>query len=252
MANGRTALNRLGEEFGYEDYLKTDILPGLSQQYNVNPQLLGQDVGRYYTAALSEQPGYEAIMRNISGQLSPETKRAIGQAAAERGVSIGSYGGGADATAMLRALGLSSQALTNQGIQQYLEAQRSVPGLSPSNLFISPTQQAQLGLQQQLQSQRLAFEESEAEKNRRLQETLARWGAESSQFQTGMQIAAQQSAAAAERAAQEAFNQQFLSQQANQAQLLSGYNPSAVSSYGTLSEPLAGVQVYDPYTGTYY
>jgi hypothetical protein len=117
---------------------------GQDQPYLFNPTGVASDIGQYYETALGAQPGYQAIQRNIAGVLSPEAKRVMGQAAAERGVGIGSYGGGNDATALLRALGLQSQELTNKGLEQYQQAYGNVPKLNPNELFVNPTSQAEL------------------------------------------------------------------------------------------------------------
>lgn len=115
--------------------------------YNVATAPIGADISNYYQAALSNDPRMAGINRNLSGQVAPDVKRQMAQAAAERGIGIGSYGAGNDQSAYLRALGLTSMGLTNQGIGQYSEAYNSVPKLSPSDLFVSSSTQA--GLEQQ-------------------------------------------------------------------------------------------------------
>jgi hypothetical protein len=120
--------------------------PGAGQDQFDPEQVAGQ-IGQYYGTALKDQPTFDPIMRNISGVLGPDVKRQIGQAAAERGVGIGSYGGGADASGFLRALGLTSQQLTNTGIDQYLRSRASVPQLRPESLFVSPTERQRMNLQ---------------------------------------------------------------------------------------------------------
>lgn len=123
-----------------------------------NPSTVGADVAAYYQNVLPELPIYEPIMQNISGEIAPDVRNMLAQQAAERGVAIGSYGGGADQSGLLRALGLTSMELTNKGIGQYGEAFRSVPAVTPGELFITPTAQAQMNLQQQLQANQLASE----------------------------------------------------------------------------------------------
>lgn len=148
-----------------------------------NPQTVGGNIGQYYQTALSAQPGYPAILRNISGVLSPEAKYAIGQGAAERGIGIGSYGGGNDATALLRALGLSSMALTDKGLQQYGAAYSAVPTLNPATQFLSPSDRAQLEAQARLQSERLAAEAAMQKERLASTEKVAGWGEQTRMYQ---------------------------------------------------------------------
>ena len=119
--------------------------PGAGQD-QFDPELVGGQIGQYYGTALQGQPTFEPILRNISGVVAPDVKRQIGQAAAERGVGIGSYGGANDASGFLRALGLTSQQLTNTGIDQYLRSYSAVPQLRPESLFVSPTDRQQMNL----------------------------------------------------------------------------------------------------------
>jgi hypothetical protein len=65
-------------------------------------------------------------------------------------VGIGSYGGGNDQTAMLRALGLTSMDLKDKGVSQYGDFYKSIPSLNPESLFVSPTEQAKMNLQREL------------------------------------------------------------------------------------------------------
>lgn len=119
--------------------------PGAGED-QFDPEIVGGELGQYYGTVLQNQPTFEPIMRNISGVVAPDVKRQIGQAAAERGVGIGSYGGANDASGFLRALGLTSQQLTNTGIEQYRQAFATVPQLRPESLFVSPTDRQQMNL----------------------------------------------------------------------------------------------------------
>lgn len=120
--------------------------PGNPEVFAFDPDVVGGGVAQFYGTALGAQPTFDPIMRNISGVLAPDVKRGIAQAAAERGIGIGSYGGANDASAMLRALGLTSQALTNTGVEQYRQAYATVPQLDPESLFITPTDLQQMNL----------------------------------------------------------------------------------------------------------
>ena len=138
--------------------LRAIAAPSGVATYN-NPSGIGSSIGSYYSGALANDPRLPAINRNISGQIAPDVRNMLAQSAAERGIGIGSYGGGNDQSSLLRALGLTSMDLTNKGVGQYGEAYSQVPALNPTSLFINPTDQAQMALNQQLQSQRIASEQ---------------------------------------------------------------------------------------------
>lgn len=117
---------------------------------DINTAMVGDKIGQYYTGALANDPRMPLIRRNQAGQLDPGIMRGIEQAAAERGVGIGSYGSANASTNLLRTLGLSKYALQNEGNTQYSEAMRTVPNLNPESLFISPTNQAEQRLRLQV------------------------------------------------------------------------------------------------------
>ena len=120
-----------------------------------DPYGIGTGIGQYYQGALAQDPRMAAINRNMSGQVAPDVRNQLAQAAAERGVGIGSYGSGNDQSALLRALGLTSMDLTNKGLGQYGEAYSQVPQLKPGELFVNPTDEANMATQQRLQTERL-------------------------------------------------------------------------------------------------
>jgi hypothetical protein len=191
--------------------------PGNLEAFDYDPNAVGGGVAKYYGNVMQGMPTYEPIMRNISGRLQPDTTRQIAQAAAERGVGIGSYGGANDATAMLRALGLTSQDLTNQGIQQYNQTMTAVPALSPTNLFITPTDRSKMNLQ---------WATSQAEINAALQRQRemdkaalerARVTQETAYGTTGMNVASQQRMQS-ERLAQQAATDAAIMEAARKAQ----------------------------------
>jgi hypothetical protein len=128
--------------------------------YEFNPLTVGGEVGDYYNAALAKDPTMAAIQRNIAGRLNPDVANQLSQAAAERGLGIGSYGGGNDMSYLLRSLGTNSMALTNLGIEQYGKAKSTVPALNPTSLFISPTDQAKMDLEQRMLTEKIAAEKS--------------------------------------------------------------------------------------------
>jgi hypothetical protein len=118
-----------------------------------NTGLIGNDIAQYYTAAMKNDPRMANIMSNLTGQVPADVLARIEQVGAERGVGIGSYGGGNDQTAMLRALGLTSMDLKDKGVSQYGDFYNSVPKLNPDSLFVSPTEQAKMNLQRELTTQ---------------------------------------------------------------------------------------------------
>lgn len=190
----------------------TPTTPAAGGQYLFDPLLVGSDVGQYYTAALSDQPGYTAILRNIAGIVAPDVKRQIAQTAAERGVGIGSYGGANDASGLLRALGLTSMDLTNKGLEQYQKAYSAVPTLAPTSLFVTPTDRARLAQELQLTMARLNQEARQAELDRQARERLARISQETAYGTTGAQLAASYYGLQASRLDRDAANQARLDQ----------------------------------------
>lgn len=122
----------------------------------VNTLDIGAKIGQYHTGALSDDPRMPQINRNLAGVLDPAIARNLAQASAERGVGIGSYGGGNDLTAYLRALGLTQADLQNQGVAQYGQAVTTLPQLSPATLFVSPYQSAAMNLERELSQNQLA------------------------------------------------------------------------------------------------
>lgn len=142
-----------------------------------DPFGIGTGIGSYYQGALAQDPRMAAINRNISGQVAPDVRNQLAQAAAERGIGIGSYGAGNDQSAYLKALGLTSMDLTNKGIGQYGDVYDAVPQLRPGELFVNPTDEAKMLMDRELQaeklksdramlSDRLSFEASEGASNR--------------------------------------------------------------------------------------
>ena len=185
--------------------------PGNPEAFSYDPTRVGGGVAQYYGTVTSALPTFEPIQRNIAGIVSPEEKRLVGQAAAERGIGIGSYGGGNDLTAYLRAMGTTSRELTNKGIEQYGRMMATVPALSPTSLFITPSQLSQMnlqwatsqadiaaGIQRQQMSDRAALERAQLQ-----QETAygtARIGQAGQTQRQAAQLAAEADIAAAQRA----------------------------------------------------
>lgn len=169
---------------------ESTIPGGTPTPYKFDPALVGTDIAQYYTTALAGQPGYTDILRNIEGVLGPDLKRQLAQTAAERGVGIGSYGGANDASSLLRALGLTSLDLTNKGLEQYRQAYAAVPTLSPTSLFITPTDQATLNQRWALAMAEIQAADRRAREAQAAAERLARINQETSYGVSGAQLAA--------------------------------------------------------------
>lgn len=91
-----------------------------------------------------------ALLNELTGQLSPETQANIQNAAASWGVSAGMPGSGLMVNRGLRDIGLTTEQLQHQGLQDY---QGLIPAVT-STQTLTPEQQAQL----QSQNQNLAAE----------------------------------------------------------------------------------------------
>lgn len=70
------------------------------------------------TYSLESFPGYSAIMQDISGVISPDVKNQLIQTAAERGISMGTPGAPVNDAALMRSIGLTSDALRSRGISE--------------------------------------------------------------------------------------------------------------------------------------
>lgn len=150
--------------------------------------------GRIPDGSALEAQSSQNIASQLSGQLPPDVMRMMQQQSAERGVSQGVSGSPNDSAAYLRALGLSSLDMQNQG-QQHLSAATArnpaAPLYDPSQMVLSPYQSGQLINQNQgnqLQSGQLdlsrwvAQQNAAAEQSRISQSNqqiaLAKWDAE--------------------------------------------------------------------------
>lgn len=202
--------------------------PGNPEVFSYDPEAVGGGIARYYGTVSSALPTFEPIQRNIAGTVSPEERRIVGQAAAERGIGIGSYGQGNDLTAYLRAMGTTSRELTNKGIEQYGRMMATIPALSPTSLFITPTDLSRMNLQwatsqadiNAAMARQRASDQAALERARISQETAygtARIGAASQAQRQAAQLAAEADIAAAQRADWNAY-QQMRAQRAALAQ----------------------------------
>ena len=98
----------------------------------------------------------------LAGKVPIDVLNQLGQQAAQRGVATGSPTGANTNAAYLRALGLTSLDLMNQGQNQLTSAlarNPAAPIYSAGELVTTPTQQSQIDLQlQQLAQQQKQFE----------------------------------------------------------------------------------------------
>lgn len=100
-----------------------------------------------------EQQSSANIGSELSGQLPSDVLRNIQQAAAERGVGIGSPGSDNANTAMLRALGLDTLALQQQGqanLSSAVARNPAAPIFDPSKMLLTPAQKGELDYQNAL------------------------------------------------------------------------------------------------------
>lgn len=226
--------------------------PGTPEAFTYDPEAVGGGVAQYYGTVTSALPTFEAIQRNIAGTVSPEQRRQVAQAAAERGIGIGSYGAGNDLTAYLRALGLTSQELSDRGVEQYGRLMATIPSLRPESLFITPTDQQRMGLQWATSQAELnaamarqrASDQAALERARIGQETsfgTARISAQSAAQRQQAQLAAEAEIAAQQRAdlqAELAWRQQRAALAQNYG--VGGYDPWSGGVAAPGSAPVGG------------
>lgn len=117
-----------------------------------NPTLLGsaQQVGMpnpfgdlsavYPNLGKSNAATSALILSQLAGELSPETQRAIQDAAARYGVTSGMAGGGLTRNRTARDLGRSSQDIQQQGLQNY----NSILPMISRTQTVDPSLQAQI------------------------------------------------------------------------------------------------------------
>jgi hypothetical protein len=214
--------------------------PGNPQAFAYDPDVVGGGVAQYYGNVTSSLPTFAAIQRNIAGIPSPGERAIIGQQAAERGVGIGSYGGANDATAYLRALGLTSRDLTREGIEQYGKTMATIPALNPESLFITPTAQAGMNLEWATSQADINAAMARQRASDAAALERARIAQQTSYGTTGMQLASQERIAAGQRTAAEAYNQQRMAE-LNAAQQRQAQVSALANQYG--------VGGYDPWGG---
>lgn len=117
---------------------------------SINQFMTGQSVAPY----LANLPGYAGMVaqrsqntaQQLSGQLPQDVINQIAQQAAERGIGTGTSGSANSGAAYLRALGLNSLSMMQQGSQNLSTAiaDTPVPELfNPASLYVPSTLAAQ-------------------------------------------------------------------------------------------------------------
>jgi len=233
----------------------TKPYPGNPEAFAYDPEAVGGGVAQYYGNVTSSLPTFDPIQRNIAGVPNPEVARRLEQAAAERGVGIGSYGGGNTTTSYLRSLGLTGQELQDTGIEQYRQLMATIPALQPESLFINPTDLSKLNLQwaqsqeeinAAIQRQRIADQAAleRARLGASTQLTLGRMNATTA----GNRLNAEQQAAQTRREDALAYNQGTRNDIVDVFSQLYGENPwdGGVSGYGGPTTPGAPAPAATP------
>lgn len=123
----------------------TGALPGAPSPTDLAKQATGYTTGVYVGS-----PFYQNIEALKAGIVPSGVKTQLTQAAAERGVGIGSYGGPQTESNLLRALGLTSLDLQQQAIKDYATVVGAAPGLNLQSLYQTPEQKAQLAQESEL------------------------------------------------------------------------------------------------------
>lgn len=113
--------------------MPTDLftLPEDPTQNQPTPEELGAQQGEYYSGFLPSYKGMRVIEDQLAGNLSDSLKSQLWQAAAERGLSMGSPEGANVNAALLRAMGLTTEQLQQQGLTNLNAAYALAPKLNP-------------------------------------------------------------------------------------------------------------------------
>jgi hypothetical protein len=134
------------------------MLPGIS---SLTGGLGAANASAAQAAVGAGLPGYGGLLTkssgdissDLSGTVSPDVWAAIQQGAAERGIATGSPGSANANTAMLRALGLTSDALKTRGQQELSAAVARTPTGPPvdaSRFAVTPDQEQEAAYMQSL------------------------------------------------------------------------------------------------------
>lgn len=156
-------------------------ITNLINQLNITAQQQS-NAGRIPNATGLEQQSSANIASQLSGELPADVVNQIAQAAAERGVGGGFSGSPNDTAAYLKALGLTSYDMTQQGQSNLSAALGRNPGAStfdPSSLIITPTQAASIA-NQQYANQLNAWQAQQQANLAQQQLDLDRWKTEQS------------------------------------------------------------------------
>lgn len=149
----------------------------------------GTDIGQqqvdYYKTVLPSYAGSDIVAQELKGQLPDDVITQIQQVAGERGVATGMPGSPASNASMLRALGLTSYQMQQQGLKNLNAAYGVFPQVSPT-----ATMQANLEAWKTTTGQNLQRELNAQDNNLKLQ--LAEIAANTSLTNQQREIAAAQ------------------------------------------------------------
>lgn len=154
-------------------------ITNLINQLNIQAQQ-NANAARIPNATGLEQQSSANIASQLSGELPADVVNQIAQAAAERGVAGGISGSPNDTAAYLKALGLTSYDMTQQGqanLTSALGRNQAASTFDPSALIITPTQAATIA-NQTYANQLNAWQAQQNANLQRQQLDLDRWKAE--------------------------------------------------------------------------
>lgn len=154
-------------------------ITNLINQLNIQAQQ-NANAARIPNATGLEQQSSANIASQLSGELPADVVNQLAQAAAERGVAGGISGSPNDTAAYLKALGLTSYDMTQQGqanLTSALGRNQAASTFDPSALIITPTQAATIA-NQTYANQLNAWQAQQNANLQRQQLDLDRWKAE--------------------------------------------------------------------------
>jgi hypothetical protein len=141
-------------------------------------------------------------------------------------------------------LGLTSQQLSDTGLEQYGKAYSAVPQLSPAKLFVSPTEREEMNLRWKLQQADIAATNARAREALASNERMGRLSSATSIQTTGMNLSAQERWAQVNREAAEKWRSTVAGQLAGLDARLTAAGEDT-STYGTRpADPIAPVPAW--------
>lgn len=165
----------------YDAQVPDDLeeITNLINQLNITAQQ-NANAARIPNATALETQSSANIANQLSGQLPADVVNQLAQAAAERGVAGGISGSPNDTAAYLKALGLTSYDMTQQGqanLTSALGRNQAASTYDPSSLIITPAQSAAIA-NQTYANQLNAWQAQQQANLQQQQLDLERWKAE--------------------------------------------------------------------------